>query len=120
MSKEQTFRDYNLEEERQRAKWFKEDLDKGGWRKIHEGPNVTYWIKTFPDEEVPVKILFTHDMPMSATKYSQLYDPLNMEIRKKWEKAFTDLEVLEKYPDDGGYLVFARKKFSWPVADREL
>ena len=42
MSKEHTFRDYSLEEEIQRAKWFKEDLDKGGWDEIHKGPDVTY------------------------------------------------------------------------------
>ena len=120
MSNEETIRDYSLEKDLQRAKWFKEDLDKGGWREIHKGPNVRYWIKTFPDEEVPVKVLFTHDMPISAKKYSQLYDPLNMEYRKKWDLAFMKLEVLEQYPDNGGYLLFGRKKFNWPIADREF
>ena len=41
MSKEQTFRDYNLEEEIQRAKWFNEDLDKGDWGELYKDPDVT-------------------------------------------------------------------------------
>ena len=110
MSKEQTFRDYNLEEEIQRAKWFKEDLDKGGWGEILKGPDVTYWVKTFHGEEAPVKILFSFVLPMSVKKYSQLLDPLNIEVRKKWGKSYTYYI----------YIIYALKKLSWPVADRDF
>ena len=121
MSKEQTFRNYNLEEQLQRAKWFKEDLDSdGGWIKIHEGPDVTYWKKTFPDAEVPVKILISHVMPMSVKKYSQLFDPVNMEFRKKWDNTFSVMDVLETYPNGGGYVIYGLKKMFWPMSDRDF
>ena len=120
MSKEQTFRDYNLEKELQRAKWFKEDLDKGGWREVHKGPNVNIWTKTFPGEEIPVKILYSHVLPMSVKKYCQLADPLNIEFRKKWDKSCAVIDVLEKYPHDGGYTMYTLKKFPWPMADRDF
>ena len=120
MLKEETFRDYNLEKELQRAKWFKEDLNSGGWKEIHKGPNVTYWKKTFPDEEIPVKILISHVMPMPVKKFSQLFDPINMEIRRKWDETLSVLDVLEKYPNGGGYVIYGLKKMTWPVSDRDF
>ena len=95
-------------------------MDSGGWREIHKGPNVTYWMKTFPDEEVPVKILISHVMPMSVKKYSQLLDPINIEFRKKWDDVFSLLDVLEKYPNGGGHLMYSLTKMPWPVSDRDF
>ena len=80
MSKEQTFRDCNLEEELQRAKWFKEDLYKRGWGELYKDPDVTYWIKNFHGEEMPLKILFSYVFPTSVKEYTQLMDPLNMVV----------------------------------------
>ena len=117
-SKDQSFRDTTVEEELERAKWYKEDLDKGGWKQVFTGPGFTYWIKTFPDEEVPVKILYTRDMPMSAKTFAQLMDPKSFELRKKWDDTFKDLEMLEVYPENGRYLIYDRVELSWPISDR--
>ena len=117
-SKDQSFRYFTVEEELQRAKWFKEDLDKGGWKQALTGPGFTYWIKTFPDQEVPVKVLYTRDMPMSAKTLAQLLDPKNLEVRKKWDGFFRDIEMLEVYPENGGYLLYSRSELLWPISDR--
>lgn len=74
-----------------RAKWFKENLDKGeGWtQRYHVSEEFNSWSKTFPNEEVPVKILFKYEnLPIPAAKYAEMVHPSNMEIRKKWDKAF--------------------------------
>ena len=74
-SKDQSFPDTTVEEELERAKWYKEDLDKGGWKQVLTGPGFTYWIKTFSDEEVPVKVVYTKDLQMSAKTFAKVMDP---------------------------------------------
>ena len=119
-SKDQSFRDTTVEEELERAKWYKEDLDKGGWKQLFTGPGLTYWIKTFSDEEVPVKVLFTKHLQMSAKTFAQLMDGKHVEVRKKWDDVLKDIEMLEVYPENGGYLYYVRTELSWPLSDRGL
>lgn len=119
-SKGQSFRSFSYEEELQRAKGLKEDLDKGGWRQVHMSPGACYWMKTFYNDEVPIKSLFTFDMPMPAEKFVEMLNPSNQEIRKKWDEVFKDHVILEAYPDNGGYLTSSRIKTTWPLADREF
>ena len=119
-SKGQSFRSFSYEEELQRAKGLKEDLNKGGWRQVHMSPGACYWMKTFYNDEVPIKSLFTFDMPMPAEKFVEMLNPSNQEIRKKWDEVFKDHVILEAYPDNGGYLTSSRIKTTWPLADREF
>lgn len=119
-SKVQSFRSFTYEEELQRAKWLKEDLDKGGWSQVHKSPGASYWMKTFHSDEVPIKTLFTFEMPMSAEKFVELLNPSNQEIRKKWDVTFKDHAILEAYPDNGGYVTSSRIETTWPLADREF
>lgn len=57
-STEDFFTSFSFEKEIERAEWFKNDLDQGGWKEIHNSPGRVYWRKTFPENEVPLKILF--------------------------------------------------------------
>lgn len=115
----QSFRSFTYEEELKRAKWFKQDLETGtGWSEAYKGPGVSYWIKTFHEEEVPTKILFTFEMPMPAESFVQLLHPSNQEIRNQWDEAFKEHATLEVYPDNGGYVTFMRAIASWPLTDR--
>ena len=100
-SNEQSFPSIDFQEEIARAKWFKEDLDKGGWREVYKGPVSNYWIKSFPKEKVPIKVLFTYDLPMPAKKCLQMLHPSTQDSRLKWDDVFVDLEILEAYPDGG-------------------
>ena len=94
-SKELSYPSFDFEKEITRAKWFKEDLDKDGWREAYKGPSSQYWIKTFPDERVPIKILFTHDMPMPAKLYSEMLHPSGNVDRNEWDSQFIS-EKLEE------------------------
>ena len=118
-SKEQSFASFDFQEEIKRAKWFKEDLDKGGWREVYKGPVSNYWIKSFPEEKVPIKVLFTYDLPMPAKKFLQLLHPSTQDTRHKWDDGFVDLETLEVYPD-GGFVTYMRAVTSWPIKDRSF
>ena len=40
-------------------------------------PGACYWMKTFYDDEVPIKSLFTFDMPMPTEKFVELLNPSN-------------------------------------------
>ena len=102
------------------AKWFHDDLQKGGWREIQKLENKTSWIKTFPNEEIPTKVLLKFHLPLSAQQFIEISNPKNMELRCKWDKAFVDNEVLEEYPDGGGYLIYNRVELAWPLTDRDL
>ena len=87
---------------------------------MHRSPDASmFWMKTFSDQEVPMKTLFLFDMPMSANKVMEMLHPSNIEIRKKWDRAFPDHEILESYPD-GGYITASRIKVSWPLSDRSV
>lgn len=115
-SEELSYPSFDFEKEIERAKWFKDDLEKGGWREAYKGPVSQYWIKTFPDEEVPIKILFTFDMPMPAKVFSEMISPSVIEDRNKWETGIIYTK-LEEYPN-GNKAVFARMLSSWPISDR--
>ena len=116
-SADESFRAVSNEDELQRAKWFKEDLEKGeGWSEAAKGPGYTFWIKTFPDEKVPVKVLLKYNLPFSVKDYSKLADMKNVEIRKEWDASFF-YDVLKAYPD-GGHLMYVRSPVSWPLTDR--
>ena len=117
----ESFRTFSYEEELQRAKWFKEDLEKGdGWTKAAEGPGYTYWIKTIYDDEVPVKIVYTVDMPFPAKIFLQLLDPQNLKARNYWDKAFVEHEIVESYPNGEGCVTYMRALLSWPLVDRSF
>lgn len=116
-----SFRPISYEEELQRAKWFKEELEKGdGWSIAGQGPGYTYWIKTIYGDEVPIKIVYTVEMPFPAKTFAQLLDPRNLQARNDWDKAFVDHQILEELPDDGGYVTYMRALLSWPLTDRSF
>ena len=71
-------------------------------------PGASYWMKTFYDDEVPIKSLLTFDMPMPTEKFVELLNPSNQEIRKKWDEAFKDHVILEAYLDNGGHITSSR------------
>ena len=119
-SKEDPFTSFSYEIEIERAKWYKSDLDKGDWSEAHRGPGNVYWIKTFPEEEVPIKVLFWVDMPISAEKYMEMMDQRNQDKRHKWDRAFLDHEILETYPDNKGMITFMRYPASFPLRDRSF
>ena len=119
-SKENFLASFSHEKEYVRAKWYKEDLDKGGWKEVARGPGYIYWIKTFPDEEVPIKVLSLVDMPLSVEMYLEILHPRNQDKRDKWDKAFLDHEILETYPDDQGIVRFMRYPAKFPVWDRSF
>ena len=103
------------------AKWFHEDLENGDWREIHKVDNkATCWIKIFPEEKVPTKLLMKFRLPLSAQQFIEVYNPKNMQFRRMWDTAFVDNEVLEEYPDNGGYLTYNRVQMPWPFADRDF
>ena len=116
----ESFRSISYDEKLQRAKWFKEDLDKGdGWTVAANAPGYTYWIKTFVGDEVPTKIVYMVDMPFPAKVFVQLLDPRNLEARNDWDKAFVEHEIVEAYPD-GGYVTYMRALLSWPLKERSF
>ena len=119
-SKEDFFASFSYEKEIERAKWYKDDLDKGGWKEVHGSPGHAYWIKTFPEDEFPINILSSIDLPLSAETYMEILEPKNLEKRKKWDKIFQDHEILETYPDEKGVVRFMRYPMSFPLWDRSF
>ena len=118
---EQSYLQLDFEKEVQRAKWFKEDLEKGGWKpRFKASGRFDSWSKTFREEEVAVKVLFLfQDMPMPAEKFAEMIHPSKMETRTKWDDAFKDIEILET-GHDGSIIVSTRVALSFPLTDREL
>lgn len=117
----EAFRSVSNEEELQRAKWYKEDLEKGdGWTEAATGPGYTYWIKTIDADEVPIKIVYTVDMPFPAAVFIKLLDPQNLAARNDWDKAFVGHEIVEAYPNNGGYVTYMRAVLSFPLVDRSF
>ena len=133
---------FDYEEEVDRAKRFKDDLSKGGWKKtdtyvcelMQEKIPVSvvsiskclaslddsvsqYWIKTFPGEEVPIKLLFKWKMPIPAKTCLEMIQPAHIEVRRKWDDNFVDHELLETYPN-GENVVYMRVVTPWPVVSR--
>ena len=98
-SKEDFFISFSYEKEIERAKWYKKNLDEGGWNEVHKSPGHAFWIKTFPKDEIPINILSSIDLPLSAEMYMEIIDPKNQDKRDKWDKTFLEHEILETYPD---------------------
>lgn len=95
------------------------DLDKDGWKEVFKGTGSTCWIKSFPEEEVPIRLLFTFDMPIPAETAVQMLHPSTQESRHKWDDAFVDMETLEAY-SDGGFGTYMRAVTSRPLTDRSF
>lgn len=115
-----SFLSFSHDKEVTKARWYKDDLEIQGWRVIKERQGSTFWMKTFPGKNIPIKILFSYNMPLSAEQFAQVFSPKNMEYRLKWDRAFVGNEILEEYPDNGGYVVSNRAELSWPLGDREF
>ena len=117
---DQSFRNISYEDELQRARWMKEDLKKGqGWSEAASGPGYSYWIKTFQNDNIPIKIVYNIDMPFPAKVFLKLVDPDNLEKRNDWDKSFVAHEILETFPD-GGNVTYMRALLSWPLTDRSF
>ena len=86
---------------------------------MHRSPGAMFWMKTLPDQEVPIKTLFLFDMPMPADKIKEVMHPSNLEIRKKWDRAFLDHEILQSY-SDGSFVTASKINVSWPLYDRSF
>ena len=114
------FTSFSYEKEIERAKWFKNDLGKGGWNEVHNSPGAVYWQKTFPDYEVPIKMLFKIDLPLSAESYMEMVNPKNMEVRKKWDRVFRDQEIVKAYPDNQGFIFYLPFSTPWSLWDRSF
>ncbi len=71
----------DFETEITRAKWYKEDLEKGEWSEKGNYPGFIAWTKSFPDEEVPVKVLFKFDLAMPAEYVLKMLDPSTYDTR---------------------------------------
>ena len=119
-SKEDFFISFSYEKEIERAKWYKEKLDEGGWNEVHKSPGHVFWIKTFPKDEIPINILSSIDLPLSAEMYMEIIDPKNQDKRDKWDKTFLEHEILETYPDNKGVVRFMRYPMSFPLWDRSF
>ena len=119
-SKDESFRSFSYDDELDKACWFKEDPAKGGWREAKKLPGSTFWIKTFPDKEMPTKTLFECHMPLSGEQFIEVMSPRNMEYRKKWDKVYVANEILEEYPDGGGHVIANKLPLLWPFSDREF
>ena len=87
---------HDVEKLVERAKQLKKDLDMGkGWtQRYHVLNEYNSWSRTFPEEEVPVKVLFKFEnLSISAENFAEMCHPVNMETRKKWDKAFGGLKL---------------------------
>ena len=119
-SKEDFVASLSYDKEIERAKWFKNDLEKGGWMQAHKSPGRVYWSKTFHDEEIPIAMLSLADIPLSAEMYMEILQPEHQEKRDKWDQVFKDLETVETYPDNKGVVKFMRYPLSFPFYDRSF
>ena len=111
----------DIEKQEERARRFKEDLDTGkGWTQRYYAPiEYNSWSKTFPEEEVPVKVLFQFDnLPFSAEKFAEMMHPSNLMIRKKWDQSLAGIEVLETF-SDGSVIAYAIIEVSFPLTNRD-
>lgn len=119
-SEDEFFTSFSYDKEIERAKWYKEDLDKGDWREVNRSPGKVFWIKTFPEEEVPIKLLSSIELPLSADTYMEMLHPRNEDKREKWDTIFLDHEILKTYPDDQGFVKFMRIHTPFPLWDRSF
>ncbi|XP_078382769.1 uncharacterized protein LOC144665391 [Oculina patagonica] len=112
-SKEDFFTSYSCEKEIERAKWYKNDLGKGGWEELHSGPGNVYWIKTIPGEEVPMKVLSCVDMPLSAEMYMEVIHPRNLEKRVKWDRTFLNPSSFPLWESSFVMFIPLMKEIDW-------
>ena len=77
-SSEGFFTSFSYEEEIERAEWFKNDLDQGGWKEVHNSPGRVYWEKTFPEGtsllSALIKITLTQRAQFSAFQTTTTMD----------------------------------------------
>ncbi|XP_028401726.1 uncharacterized protein LOC114524752 [Dendronephthya gigantea] len=117
---QQSFRNISYEDELQRAKMLKEDLEKGdGWSLAASGDGYDYWIKTFHKDPVAIKIAYNIDMPFPPEVFVKLLDPKNLEARNDWDRSFIEHECLETFADEGS-VTYMRALLSFPLADRSF
>jgi hypothetical protein len=72
----------------EKAKFLKQDLVKDdGWTQRYKIVNeYNSWTKTFPNEEVRVKLLYRFEnMPMSAEKFIEMMSAEKLDLREKWD-----------------------------------
>ncbi|CAB4003589.1 uncharacterized protein LOC110053142 [Paramuricea clavata] len=106
----------DVEKAWEKAKFLKQDLDKGvGWTQRYQIVNeYNSWTKTFPNEEVRVKLLYRYEnMPMSAEKFIEMMSA----DKREWDKNSV-LEILEKLPN-GGCIARSVLNLSFPLSDRD-
>ena len=75
----------DVEKAWEKAKFLKQDLDKGdGWTQRYQiVSEYNSWTKTFPNEEVRVKLLYRFEnMPMSAEKFIEMMSA----DKREWDK----------------------------------
>ena len=51
---------------------------------------------------MPIKVLFTMEIPVSASKVVEILNPSNVDYQKKWNQAFPEHEVVKTYPEQEG------------------
>ncbi|CAB4020037.1 Hypothetical predicted protein [Paramuricea clavata] len=106
----------DVEKAWEKAKFLKQDLDKGdGWTQRYQIVNeYNSWTKTFPNEEVRVKLLYRFEnMPMSAEKFVEMMSA----DKREWDKNSV-LEILEKLPN-GGCIARSVLNLSSPLSNRD-
>lgn len=111
---------FSYDEQLSRARWFKEDLEKGGWNVAHKDERSTFWVKVIPEHDISINVLYEYKMPLSAENFSKVFSPKSMKDRAKWDRAWLDIKLLETYPDGGGHVAALRSKFSAPFSDRDF
>ena len=115
------FKSFSYENELEKARWYHEDLSNGGWREVKNVQGSTFWLKTFPDNDIPVKVLYKYDLPLSAEQFVDVRNPSNMEILKKYyKKIYVEIGVLAEDPDGRGYIIYERRDMPWPLNDRDF
>ena len=108
--------EFSWDEELERVLWFKDDLKKGGWRKMKSFPGAIYHMKVFKDEPCPLKCLLEWDLPIPAEiAFNACY--VNLEERSTWDNEFPGTKFLET-KEDGGRVVYSEKENPWPIATR--
>ena len=88
------------------AKSLKQDLDNGkGWtQRLHVPNEYNSWSKTFPDDDVPVKVIHRFEnMPMSAEIFIEMMSPETMELRMKWDKSKGEYKYILRFLCCCGY-----------------
>ena len=59
-------------------------------------------------------------MPFPGNVFCQLLDLQNLKARNDWDRAFVKREILEAYPEDGGYVTYMRALLSFSLRDRSF